>query len=164
MTAIAKKLDVQPETDRELVISRIIDAPREKVFKAFADPKLLKQWWAPRPWTTPHAEIDLRTGGATKFTMRSPEGQEFSYSGVYLEVVPNEKIVSTDAYTAAWQPSEKPFFTAIMTFDDIGGGKTKYTARARHWTVEDREAHAKMGFNEGWSQCAAQLAEVAEKL
>lgn len=160
----AKKVDAQPENDRELVISRIIDAPREKVFRAFADAKLLKQWFAPRPWTISSADIDLRTGGSSKFTMRSPEGQEFPYSGVYLEVVPNEKIVSTDAYTAAWQPSEKPFFTAIMTFEDIGGGKTKYTARARHWTAEDRDAHAKMGFHEGWGQCAAQLEEVAKKI
>jgi uncharacterized protein YndB with AHSA1/START domain len=164
MNAKAKKLDEQPENDRELIISRIINAPREKVFKAYADPKLLKQWFAPRPWTISRAEIDLRTGGTGVITMRSPEGQEFTHPGVYLEVIPNERIVSTDAYTTAWQPAEKPFFTAIMTFEDIGGGKTKYTARARHWTIADRETHEKMGFHEGWSQCAAQLAEVAEKL
>jgi uncharacterized protein YndB with AHSA1/START domain len=164
MSNAAKKLDVQPENERELVISRIMDVPREKVFKAFADAKLLKQWYAPRPWSISHVEIDLRTGGTIEFTMKSPEGQEFPNSGVYLEVIPNEKIVSTDAYTAAWEPSEKPFFTAILTFEDIGGGKTKYTARARHWTAADRDAHAKMGFHEGWGQCAAQLEEVAKRI
>lgn len=165
MTAnAAKKSDVQPESPRELVISRIIDAPREKVFRAFADTKLLKQWFAPKPWTISSADIDLRTGGSCKFTMKSPEGQEFPNAGVYLEVIPNEKIVSTDAYTAAWEPSEKPFFTAVMTFEDIGGGKTKYTARARHWTMEDRDAHEKMGFHEGWGQTADQLAELVAKL
>lgn len=56
----------------------------------------------------------------------------------------------------AWEPSEKPFFTGVLTFEDEGG-KTRYTARALHWTVADREAHEKMGFHEGWGQCADQL-------
>jgi uncharacterized protein YndB with AHSA1/START domain len=88
--------------------------------------------------------------------MRSPEGDEFPNPGVYLEVVENERLVLTDAYTRAWEPSEKPFFTLVLTFEDEGG-KTRYTARARHWTVADRENHEKMGFHEGWGQCADQL-------
>jgi uncharacterized protein YndB with AHSA1/START domain len=110
-----------------------------------------------------HAEVDLRAGGSNKIVMRSPEGQEFPSLGVYLEVVPNEKIVFTDAYTEAWVPSEKPFFTGIITFEDEGS-KTRYTAVARHWTVEDRKAHEEMGFHEGWGQCADQLAELAKKI
>ena len=76
----------------------------------------------------------------------------------------NEKIVFTDAYTEAWKPSEKPFFTAIVTFEDAGGGKTRYTAIARHWTAEDRATHEKMGFHEGWGICATQLEALAKKL
>jgi hypothetical protein len=64
-------------------------------------------------------------------------------------VVENEPLVFTDAYTKAWEPSQKPFMTVILTFDDEGGGKTRYTARVRHWTVADREAHEKMGFHGG---------------
>jgi uncharacterized protein YndB with AHSA1/START domain len=95
--------------------------------------------------------------------MRDPDGNDHPYHGVYLEVIPNRKLVFTDAYSTAWQPSEKPFMTVILTFEDEGG-KTRYTARARHWTVEDRENHEKMGFHEGWGQCAAQLEEVAKTL
>jgi uncharacterized protein YndB with AHSA1/START domain len=147
-------------TDRELVLTRIINAPREKVFKAWTDPELLKQWFAPRPWTTPVAQLDVRPGGANLIVMRDPQGNEFPNRGVYLEVVKNERLVVTDAYTKAWEPSEKPFMTAILTFEDAGGGKTRYTARALHWTAADRETHEKMGFHEGWGQCADQLEAV----
>jgi len=152
-----------PSSDRELVLTRLIDAPREKLFRAWTEPELLKQWFAPAPWTVTRAEIDLRPGGASLIVMRSPEGQEFPNPGVILEVVRNERIVITDAYAKAWEPSEKPFMTAIITFDDEGGN-TRYTARARHWTVADREAHEKMGFHEGWGQCADQLAALAKRI
>lgn len=153
-----------PAADRELVLTRIIDAPREKLFRAWTEPELAKQWFAPRPYTTPVVEMDVRPGGANLIVMRGPDGTEFPNRGVYLEVVKNERLVITDAYTEAWQPSEKPFMTAIITFEDLGGGKTRYTARALHWTVADREAHEKMGFHEGWGQCADQLAELAAKI
>ncbi|AUX27466.1 ATPase [Sorangium cellulosum] len=148
--------EATPTSDRELVLTRIIDAPPEKVFKAWTDPELLKQWFAPRPFTTPVAELDVRPGGANLIVMRDPQGNEHPNRGIYLEVVENERLVFTDAYTRAWEPSKKPFMTVILTFEDQGG-KTKYTARARHWTVADREAHEKMGFHEGWGQCADQL-------
>jgi uncharacterized protein YndB with AHSA1/START domain len=106
----------------------------------------------------------VRAGGASLIVMRSPEGQEFPNPGIYLEVVPNEKIVATDAYTSAWVPSAKPFMTIVLTFEDAGAGKTKYTARAIHWTVEDKEAHEKMGFLQGWGQCTTQLEETASRL
>lgn len=154
----------QPTTsDRELVLTRIIDAPREKVFRAWTEPELLKQWFAPLPWTTPVAETDVRPGGSSLIVMRSPDGNEFPNRGVYLEVVAPERLVFTDAYTGAWEPSEKPFMTVILTFEDEGG-KTKYTARARHWTVADRDAHEQMGFHQGWGQCADQLAVLVSKL
>jgi uncharacterized protein YndB with AHSA1/START domain len=153
-----------PETDRELVLTREIDAPREKLFRAWTQPELLKQWFAPLPFTTPHAELDVRPGGSSLIVMRGPDGTDYPNRGVYLEVVENERLVSTDAFTHAWQPSEKPFMTLILTFEDIDGGKTRYTARVRHWTVEDREMHEKMGFHEGWGTCADQLAALVARI
>ena len=149
--------------DRELTLLRMLDAPREAVFRAWTEPELIKQWFAPLPWTTVHAEMDVRPGGSNLITMRDPDGNEFPSRGVYLEVVENQRLVITDAYDRAWEPSEKPFMTVILTFENVEG-KTRYTARARHWTVEDREAHEKMGFHEGWGQCAEQLEALAKKL
>ncbi|WP_193368165.1 SRPBCC family protein [Pelagibius marinus] len=151
------------EGGRELVLTRLMDVSRDRIFRCWTEPELLKQWFAPRPYTTPVAELDVRSGGATYIVMRSPEGQEMPMRGVYLEVVPNERLVFTDAFTRAWEPSDKPFFTGIITFEEEGG-KTRYTARARHWTREDCEAHEKMGFHEGWGQCAEQLAALAATL
>ena len=148
---------------RELVLVRLIDAPPEKVFRAWTDPVLLKQWFCPKPWTVASAELDVRPGGASVIVMRSPEGQEFPNSGVYLEVVKNERLVFTDAYTKAWEPSEKPFMTGIITFENEGG-KTKYTARVLHWSVADRKTHEEMGFHEGWSKATDQLAELVAGL
>ena len=95
--------------------------------------------------------------------MRDPNGNEFPNRGVYVEVVKNERLVFTDAYVNAWEPSDKPFMTAILTFEGEGG-KTKYTARAKHWTVADREQHEKMGFHKGWAQCTDQLAALVAQL
>jgi uncharacterized protein YndB with AHSA1/START domain len=155
--------DSAPTANRELSLTRSIDAPREKVFKAWTDAELLKQWFAPLPWTTPRAELDVRPGGSNLVVMRGPDGQEFPNSGVYLEVVKNERLVFTDAYTKAWEPAEKPFMTVILTFEEQGG-KTKYTARVLHWTQADRETHEKMGFHTGWGQCTEQLAALVAKL
>jgi uncharacterized protein YndB with AHSA1/START domain len=88
-------------SDRELVLNRIINVPPEKVFEAWTDPELLKQWFAPLPWTTPVAETDVRPGGSSLIMMRGPDGNEFPNRGVYLEVVRNERLVFTDAYTKA---------------------------------------------------------------
>lgn len=156
-------MDTDNLKDRELVLTRLIDAPPAKVYRAWTEPELLKQWFAPLPFTTPVAEVDVRAGGASLIVMRDPQGNEYPNRGVYLEVLPNRKLVFTDAYTHAWQPSAKPFMTVILTFEDEGG-KTRYTARVLHWTAADRETHEKMGFHEGWGQCADQLAAVVAKL
>jgi len=105
----------------ELVLTRLIDAPREKLFRAWTEPALIVQWFTPAPWKTVRAEVDVRAGGNSLIVMQSPEGQEFPNPGVYLEVVKNEKLVFTDAYTRAWIPAEKPFMTGIITFEDEGG-------------------------------------------
>jgi uncharacterized protein YndB with AHSA1/START domain len=149
--------------DRELVLTRLIDASPDKLFRAWTEPALLKQWFAPLPYTTPTVELDVRPGGANLVVMRDPEGNEFPNRGVYLEVVANERLVFTDAYTKAWEPSQKPFMTVTLSFAPEGG-KTRYTARVLHWTVADREAHEKMGFHAGWGLCTDQLAALVAKL
>jgi len=142
---------------RDLVLTRLIAAPPAAVFRAWTDPETMKQWFAPLPWTVPRAEVDLRVGGTNTVVMRGPDGNEFPSSGVYLEIVPNERLVFTDAFTSAWEPSAKPFMTVVLTFAPEAGG-TRYTARVRHWSEADREAHEKMGFHQGWAQCTEQLA------
>ena len=150
-------------SDRELVLTRVFDAPPEKVFRAWTEPELLKQWFAPLPWTTPIAETDVRPGGVSLIVMRSPEGEEYPNQGVYLDVVKNERLIFTDAYTRAWEPSQKPFITVVITFEATGG-KTLYTARVLHWTVADRDHHEQMGFHQGWGQCADQLADLLKRI
>ena len=148
----------------ELSITRVIDAPREKIFRCWTEAELVKQWFAPLPWTTPAAELDVRPGGSSLIVMRGPDGNEFPNRGVYLEVVKNERIVCTDAFTEAWVPSAKPFMVGTIQLDDLGGGRTQYTATVGHWTAADREQHEQMGFHVGWGICADQLAALAAKL
>lgn len=151
-------------SDRELMLTRIYDAPREKLYRAWTDPELFKQWIAPRPYMTTFAEFDVRPGGSSLFVMKGPDGAEIPCPGVFLEVVENERLVMTDAYTEAWKPSAKPFMTTVLTFEEADGGKTRYTARVLHWSAEDCAEHEKMGFHEGWSQVAEQLAEIVARL
>ena len=155
--------EAAPAGKRELVLTRLIDVPREKLFRCWTEPALIVQWFTPPPWRTIHAEIDLRAGGSSLIVMQGPDGTEMPNRGVYLEVVPHERLVFTDAYTQAWQPSDKPFFTCVLTFEDEGGG-TRYTARARHWTPEDCANHEKMGFHVGWGIATDQLAALAKTL
>jgi uncharacterized protein YndB with AHSA1/START domain len=150
-------------TERDLVLTRIIPAPRAALYRAWTEPELLKRWFAPKPFTVSEAETDLRPGGSSRIVMRGPDGSEFPSAGVYLDIVENERIVFTDAYLRAWEPSAKPFFTGIITFEDADGG-TRYTARVCHWSAEDRATHEAMGFHEGWGRCADQLSELAASL
>ena len=152
-----------PLSERELVLTRLIAAPRAKLYRAWTEPELLKQWFAPLPYTTPVAELDVRAGGSCLVVMRDPDGNDWPNPGVYLDVVENERLIFTDAYVRAWEPSNTPFMTAIVTFADEDGG-TRYTARVLHWTVADREEHERMGFHQGWGQCADQLAALTAKL
>lgn len=152
-----------PETMHELTLSRLIPAPRPIVWRCWTEPELIKQWFTPRPWTTPVVEIDLRPGGASYMMFRGPQGEEFPNRGVYLEVVPQQRLVFTDAYVEAWVPSAEPFMTAIISLADEDGG-TRYEARVRHWSAEAMQRHADMGFHEGWGKAADQLAQLAQRL
>jgi uncharacterized protein YndB with AHSA1/START domain len=150
-------------SDHELVLTRLIDAPREKLFRCWTEPALITQWFTPPPWKTVAAEVEPRVGGRSVITMEGPDGTRMPNVGVYLEFVPNVRIVFTDAYTSAWVPSAKPFMTGILAFEDEGG-RTRYTARVRHWTAEDCAAHEKMGFHDGWNIATDQLARLAATL
>ncbi|MEH6724657.1 MAG: SRPBCC family protein [Hyphomicrobiales bacterium] len=148
----------------DLVLELVLDASREKIWRCWTEAELLEQWFTPKPFTTEVESIDLRPGGSSVFIMRGPNGEEIRNAGVYLEVVPHEKLVFTDAYTEAWMPSEKPFMTGEIVLKDTEDGKTYYTATARHWSAEDRRNHEEMGFHEGWTQAARQLQELARTL
>jgi len=94
---MTRSLQFDPRLD--LVLERVVDVPRELVWRAWTRPEDLMPWFTPRPWTTLACEIDLRPGGIFSTVMRSPEGTEFRNVGCYLEVIPNEKLVFTDGYT-----------------------------------------------------------------
>ncbi len=147
----------------ELVLTRLIPAARDKLFRCWTEPALIVQWFTPPPWKTITAETDLRPGGSSVITMQGPDGTVMPNRGVYLEVLRDQRLVFTDAYTSAWVPSAKPFFTVVLSFDDEAG-QTRYTARARHWSAEDCAAHEKMGFHQGWGIATDQLAALAATL
>ena len=148
----------------ELTLTRLLDAPADKLFRCWTTPELMKQWFAPKPYTTPVVETDLRPGGASKVVMRSPEGQDIPCPGQYLEVVPNRKLVFTDAFVGDWVPSgNAPFMVATISFEPEGN-KTRYTAVARHWNEADLKKHEAMGFHKGWGICADQLEALAKTI
>jgi uncharacterized protein YndB with AHSA1/START domain len=149
----------------ELVIELTLDAPKEKLYRCWTEPELMKQWFSPKPWTTPRVEVDIRPGGGSLIVMRSPEGQEVANPGIWLEVVPNRKLVFTDAFGPGWIPKDgAPFMIGEVTFEDAGAGRTRYVAKARHWSAEEKARHEKMGFKEGWTLCAKQLEALAKTL
>jgi uncharacterized protein YndB with AHSA1/START domain len=155
----------------DLVLERLLDAPRALVWQAWTDPEHVKRWWAPRPYQTPECEMDLRAGGKFYTRMTGPDGFDSAGTGCFLEVVPGERVVWTSALGEGWRPNDLgpadcggfPF-TAIVSFEDNGDGRTRYRAVAMHRNAADSEAHATMGFHEGWSTCADQLGEVAQSL
>lgn len=155
--------DTSFDSSRDLTLTRLIEASPETLYRCWTEPELIKQWFAPKPWSVPRATLDVRPGGASMIVMADPDGNEYPNPGQYLDIVPNRKLVFTDAYIGDWRPSPKPFFTCTVTFMPENG-KTRYTATARHWTPEDRNAHEAMGFHEGWGLCATQLEDLARSL
>lgn len=149
--------------DLDLVVSRIIKAPRSAIWTAWAEPEHFVKWWAPSPVVTIVQKHDFRAGGAFDNTMRMEDGKEFGGKGCFLEVLENERIVFTDALQEGWRPNKEPFFTAIITLEDHPEG-TLYTALAKHHSEADRQKHAEMGFESGWGTCIEQLGELAVEL
>ena len=152
------------DTTNDLVLTRVLDAPVAAIWRCWTEPDLLKQWFCPKPWFVSDVRIDLRPGGEFYSLMNGPDGQQFGNTGVFLEVVPEERLVFTDAFAPGWRPSGRPFMAAAVIFADAGGGRTDYTARAMHWTDEARKEHEAMGFHEGWAKAADQLETLAKSL
>ncbi|MEN2786238.1 SRPBCC domain-containing protein [Sphingomonas qilianensis] len=143
----------------ELSVTRLINAPLATVW-AIATERMA-EWWCPRPWTTEIVAQEWYAGGRSAMVMRGPAGEKHAAEGVFLEVVPLQHFITTDAFAAGWVP-QTPFMTGRWEFAEENG-QTRYTARAQHWTQEARDQHEAMGFTEGWSKCAEQLAEIAER-
>ncbi|GAA1000053.1 SRPBCC family protein [Acrocarpospora macrocephala] len=157
---------LNPELD--LVLERTVDVAPELVWKAWTTPELLKQWFAPRPWSTPFCEIDLRPGGRFNTTMRSPEGEEYPNSGCILLVEEGSTLIFTSGLGPGFRPQttegEADFpFTAVINIKPDGNG-TKYTAIAMHADSSTRKTHEDMGFAEGWGMALDQLVELAKSL
>jgi uncharacterized protein YndB with AHSA1/START domain len=147
----------------DLVLERDIDVPPDLVWAAWTQPEHIEKWFAPAPWSVAECEIDLRPGGVFRTVMRSPEGQEFPGVGCYLEVVPEERLVWTDALLPGYRPAEQPFFTGVITMRPRGGG-THYVATALHRDEAGRQKHADMGFFDGWSAALDQLVAHAKTM
>lgn len=149
-------IKIDPKLD--LVLERNIDVPRELVWKVWTTPEHLKHWFCPKPWSVTECELDPRPGGIFRTVMRGPEGQEFPNLGCYLDVVPNERLVFTDALLPGYRPSEKPFFTAILDLYPTGTG-TRYVATALHRDEAGRKQHEEMGFHDGWGTVVTQMVD-----
>jgi len=139
--------------DRELVVTRVIDAPRRLVFKTWTQPEHIARWWGPQGFTTIHCEMDVRVGGAYRFGMRSPQGTEHWKRGVYREIVEPERVV----FTFAWENADGTLgheLLTTVTFDEQDT-KTRLTLRqAAFETTEWRDSH-----RQGWTSTLERLAE-----
>lgn len=153
-----------PDPDRDLRLTLELKARCDRIWQCWQDPELLRQWFTPQPWTCDLPELDLRTGGHLRLTMRGPDGEVSPVSGRFLEVIPGQRLVMTDAYTDGWNASDKPFMTLILTLDALDAGRTRYDALVKHWSPADRDAHAEMGFTDGWTLCIRQLETLAHSL
>lgn len=147
----------------DLVLERELAAPRALIYRCWTTPEHLMQWFVPKPHKVTACHLDLRVGGACNTTFEV-DGNLMENKGVYLEVIPNEKLVFTDSYTEGWKPAPDPFMTAIVTFADAGPGRTLYRAVARHRSAEAARQHAEMGFHDGWGTVATQLEAYAQGL
>lgn len=147
--------------DRTLSLRLDLSAPRSRVWRCWTESDLLKQWFTPQPWRTVNAEIDLRPGGIFRTVMEGPAGERNEGQGIYLEIIPERKLVWTDAFGEGWVPNEKLFMTAMVTLEDNSDGGTVYEVTVRHWTSENCKIHADMGFEPGWTAAARQLEALA---
>ena len=153
--------DLDPNTD--LSFTRTLAAPRHLIWDCWTMPEHIPQFFIPAPNRVTAVEIDLRVGGRFNTTF-DVDGTVMDNKGVYLEVVPGEKLVFTDTYIEGWKPAAEPFMTAILLLADAPGGGTTYTAIARHRSAEACKTHRDMGFFDGWGTVASQLDAYAKTL
>ena len=153
-----------PELD--LVLEREVPVAPEVVFRAWTEPELLCQFFTPKPWETPIAEIDARPGGIFRTVMRSPEGEEFDSSGCFLDVIPNERIVWTSTLGPGYRPNAPEegdlAMTAILELTPHGDDGCRYRAIAMHADVDTTARHSEMGFHDGWGTVVDQMVELLQ--
>lgn len=161
--------------EKGIKIERIFDATREKVWQAWTDEEMVKKWWGPEGFTAPYAKVDLRVGGKYIYAMHGPEGSEWDRdmysSGVFKEIVPHEKIVTTDYFSDKDGNMIKPSdegqdqnfpteMTVTITFEELEPNKTKLTIFYPQVENEAQfEAMIKSGMKEGWSSSLDKLAK-----
>jgi uncharacterized protein YndB with AHSA1/START domain len=147
-------LKVTTPTDREVVLTRVFDAPRQMVFDAFTTPELLKRWFGPRGHTLVVCDVDLRVGGGFRFVLRDPAGREMGMRGVYREISAPERSVHMESFDDF--PGESQV-TGVFVEDD---GKTTMTATILYPSKEVRDAVIQMGMEHGAAESYDKLAEL----
>lgn len=152
------------EPKHVLTLERTLDAPVENIWRCWSEPELLAQFLCPKPWSASDVRIDLTPGGEFFFVMHGPEGERFEQPGVILAAEARRRLVWTDAFRHGWIPGERAFMAAHITFEPLDGGRTRYVARAMHWSEETLKQHEEMGFHGGWGTMAAQLEALAQTL
>jgi len=164
MEAMASKgtAQVTLPTDEQILITRKFDAPRHLVYKAYTAPELVKRWWHAKRGEMTTCEIDLRVGGKWRYVMRTDDGVEVGFHGEYREIVPNERIVSTEAFEGIPDPDEHASVnTMTLTEED---GRTTLAILVRHQSKEGRDAHIESGMEDGLQDALDLLEEVAISL
>lgn len=139
--------------DRELVVSRLIDAPRALVFKAWTQPEHVARWWGPQGFTTVHCDMDIRVGGKYRCGMRSPQGTEHYRVGIYCEIVEPERIVFTFAWEGACGNPGHELLTTV-TFEERGTKTLLTLHQGTFQTTDQRDSHVA-----GWTSCLERFAE-----
>ena len=154
------KLEVTLPADKQILLTRVFDAPRHLVFETMTKPEYVQRWWCCiEGFTMPVCEIDLRVGGKYRYVMRAPDGKDFGFNGVYREIVPPERIVNTEIFEP--YPDEEAVCT--MTLEEREG-KTFYRCLVVHSTTEGRDAHIASGMEGGADIALDRLEEVAKTL
>jgi uncharacterized protein YndB with AHSA1/START domain len=146
-------------TDEQILITREFDAPKHLVYKAWTTPELVKRWWTANRGETTIAEIDLRVGGVWRYVMVTDGGFEVGFHGEYREIVPNERIVSTEVYEG--MPEGEALNT--VTFTEVDG-RTTLTILVQHTSKEHRDAHIDSGMEAGMQDAMDLLEQVAISL
>ncbi len=148
-------LTLTTPSDREIVMTRVFEAPRELVFEAHSSCEHMSRWWGPRKYTLTVCEMNFRPGGAYRFVQRGPDGEEHGFRGEFREIVPPARIVWTFEYEG--MPGHVSVDT--LTLEDLGGGKTKLIAHSLFDSVEVRDGMLQSGMEEGASETWDRLEE-----
>ena len=159
MAVTSQSAKVTLPTDTQIKIEREFDAPAHLVYRAYTEPELVRRWWTAKRGEMTVVDIDLRVGGSWRFVMESPDGFEVAFHGEYREIVPGERLVSTEVYEA--MPDAAALDT--VTFEERHG-RTLLTILVEHTRKEHRDAHVESGMEEGLQDALDLLEQVAATL